>query len=255
MLERQNEVLLSALLKGGGASSPSHPTPPSIRKAYVPYKTIETSRSSGIAQEHVEALARRLGEKCKSSKEFGQKHRRAFANNRAIAGFRPDWKEMVYPLIAARADGSRIWDPDGTEYIDLTMGFGVSLFGYNPGFVMEAIRGARGSTRPMLPGSPLGMTADVIDLDYDDPATLDYVATHGSELAAVLVEPVQSRHVEVRPRDFLHRLRELTTASGTALIFDEAIHPRSRSKVLPPGIGLVQFQEPPTTGWHLYAVS
>ncbi|MEW6367698.1 MAG: aminotransferase class III-fold pyridoxal phosphate-dependent enzyme [Acidobacteriota bacterium] len=300
VLERQNEILLSAFLNGGGAApAPSRPAPAPPGKAYVPFKAIVTSRSSGVAQEHVEALARLLGEKCKSTKDLTQKHRRVFGNNRAIAGFRPDWKEMVYPLIAARADGSRIWDPDGNEYIDLTMGFGVALFGHNPAFVMEAIRaelangmplgplsplagevaeliaeltgvervaffnsgteavmvalrlartvtgrarvaifsgsfhgsfdgilairGAGGRTLPMLPGSPAGIVADVIVLDYDDPASLDYVAAHGGELAAVLVEPVQSRHVEIQPRDFLHRLRELTAASGTALIFDEVI--------------------------------
>jgi glutamate-1-semialdehyde aminotransferase len=43
------------------------------------------------------------------------------------------------------------------------------------------------------------------------------------ELAAVLVEPVQSRHPDVQPRDFLLELRKITEASGTALIFDEVV--------------------------------
>ena len=307
VIDRQNELLLSVLLRSdGGASvevppSPASPRPePSpARKAFVPYKAINTTRAPGAAQEHVLALTRRLDQKLRSTKALTQRHRRVFANNRAIAGFRPDWKELVYPLLAARADGARIWDPDGNEYLDLTMGFGVNLFGYNPPFVAEAIRaelangmplgplpprvgevaeliveltgvervaffntgteaimvalrlartvtgrarvvlfagsyhgtfdgilairGADGRTIPMLPGSAAGMIADVVVLDYDDPASLDYVEAHGRELAAVLVEPVQSRHVEVQPRAFLHRLRELTAASGTALIFDEVI--------------------------------
>lgn len=45
----------------------------------------------------------------------------------------------------------------------------------------------------------------------------------GHELAAVLVEPVQSRRPDVQPTQFLQELRELTTQSGTALIFDEVI--------------------------------
>lgn len=304
ILEHQNEILLSALRgenHGGPSSAPSTPlaAAPAPRKAYVPYHAVEISRRSSASQEDVDALARRLNEKLKTTKKLTQRYRGVFADNRAIAGFRPDWKELVYPLIATRADGARIWDPDGNEYLDLTMGFGVNLFGYNPPFVIEAIRAelanglplgplspltgevaaliaeltgvervaffnsgteavmtalrlartmtgrarvvlfsgsyhghsdgvlalraADGSSRPMLPGTPAGHVADLVVLDYDDPAALDYVAAHGKELAAVLVEPVQSRHVAIQPRDFLHRLRELTATSGTALIFDEVI--------------------------------
>jgi glutamate-1-semialdehyde aminotransferase len=43
------------------------------------------------------------------------------------------------------------------------------------------------------------------------------------ELAAVLVEPVQSRHPDLQPREFLRELRKMTEKSGTALIFDEVI--------------------------------
>ena len=43
------------------------------------------------------------------------------------------------------------------------------------------------------------------------------------ELAAVLVEPVQSRRPDLQPRAFLHELRAITETSGTALIFDEVV--------------------------------
>ncbi|MEM7384528.1 MAG: aminotransferase class III-fold pyridoxal phosphate-dependent enzyme, partial [Verrucomicrobiota bacterium] len=45
----------------------------------------------------------------------------------------------------------------------------------------------------------------------------------GKNLAAVLVEPVQSRRPELQPRDFLHELRDLTSREGVALIFDEMV--------------------------------
>ena len=45
---------------------------------------------------------------------------------------------------------------------------------------------------------------------------------HG-ELAAVLVEPVQSRSPDIQPRDFLVALREFATEYGVALIFDEIV--------------------------------
>ena len=52
------------------------------------------------------------------------------------------WKEMVYPIVTDRSSGSRLWDVDGNEYIDLTNGFGTILFGHNPDFIREAVEGA-----------------------------------------------------------------------------------------------------------------
>src|SRR3954451_18220987 len=76
---------------------------------------------------------------------------------------------------------------------------------------------------PVAPGTPPSMIEDVFVLEYGAPESLDIIRKHGHELAAVLVEPVQSRDLERRPREFLHELREITRASGTALVFDEII--------------------------------
>src|SRR6185436_989207 len=54
-------------------------------------------------------------------------------------------------------------------------------------------------------------------------ASLEILRAHRDELAAVLVEPVQSRHPDLQPREFLAELRELTQQSGSVLIFDEVI--------------------------------
>ena len=51
----------------------------------------------------------------------------------------------------------------------------------------------------------------------------DTSPTTRPELAAVLVEPVQSRHPDLQPVEFLRELRRATPASGVALIFDEMI--------------------------------
>ena len=55
------------------------------------------------------------------------------------------------------------------------------------------------------------------------PEALAVIRDRATELAAVLVEPVQSRRPELQPRDFLHEVRNITARSGTALIFDEVI--------------------------------
>ena len=48
------------------------------------------------------------------------------------------------------------------------------------------------------------MVDNVVVLDYGSPEALEYLNAHGAELAAVLVEPVQSRRPELQPREFLH---------------------------------------------------
>ncbi len=60
-------------------------------------------------------------------------------------------------------------------------------------------------------------------LDYGDPHALEVIRTHADELAAVLVEPVQSANVGLQPRDFLQDLRQLTSEFDIALIMDEVI--------------------------------
>ncbi|MGZ3459837.1 MAG: aminotransferase class III-fold pyridoxal phosphate-dependent enzyme, partial [Archangium sp.] len=43
------------------------------------------------------------------------------------------------PLVAQRGQGSRLWDVDGNEYIDLNMGYGPLLFGHRPRKVLDAV--------------------------------------------------------------------------------------------------------------------
>lgn len=68
-----------------------------------------------------------------------------------------------------------------------------------------------------------GSVSEAIVLPYGADSALDALRDQASTIAAVLVEPVQNRDISVQPADFLHRLRDLTTATGMVLIFDEMI--------------------------------
>jgi acyl transferase domain-containing protein/glutamate-1-semialdehyde aminotransferase len=238
--------------------------------------------------------------KTAKTKAHTQKYRKALADNRVSAGFRPTTKEIVYPIICKRAKGSRFEDLDGNEYVDFTMGFGVNLFGHSPDFiedvirkqlesgvcvgpqallagevaqlasevsgqerfafcnsgteaVMTAIRLARagtgrtkivlfdgsyhghfdgvlaraqqqtGTSIPVAAGVTKGFVNDVMVLEYGTPESLASIIGVVDQLAAVLVEPVQSRFPELQPKEFLQQLREITKRHGAALIFDEVI--------------------------------
>ena len=58
----------------------------------------------------------------------------------------------------------------------------------------------RVTTLPIADGTPQGMIDDVMVLRYGDPQSLDLLREHADSLAAVLVEPVQSRDPALQPR-------------------------------------------------------
>ncbi len=278
---------------------------PAAPAHHGPWKPLEAGATVGLderQQRHLDGIIASHTARTAESKRLTAQYRSKLADNRASAGFRVLWKELVYPIVADRSAGSRIWDVDGNEYVDLVMGFGVNLFGHNPEFVTEALSSqlARGlhigpqshlagrvaegicdltgaervafcntgseavmaalrlartvtgrskivifagsyhgisdgvlarprsadggrTSLPVAPGIPPGMVDEVLVLEYGSPASLAAIEAHAGDLAAVLVEPVQSSRPDLQPREFLHSLRGLTERSGIAMIFDETI--------------------------------
>ena len=86
---------------------------------------------------------------------------------------------------------------------------------------------ARGSKKlksfPAATGIPKDHVGNTLILDYGDPKSLDVIRERMDEIAAVLVEPVQSRMPELQPKEFLLELRAMTENEPTCLIFDEVI--------------------------------
>jgi len=254
---------------------------------------------TGTQQQFLDQLTQRYNSKTAGSKAYAQQHRAQMADPRVVSGFRPLTKEIVYPIVVNRSAGSRLWDVDGNEYIDVLNGFGSNMFGYQPDFIKkalheqiekgfevgpqhelagevsqlvceltgservalcntgsEAVLGAmrvartitgrslivafagsyhgivdevlvRGSkklkTFPAASGIMANVVQNMLILDYGTDESLRIIRERADELAAVLVEPIQSRRPEFVPIDFLNELRSITAASGSALIFDEVI--------------------------------
>lgn len=78
-------------------------------------------------------------------------------------------------------------------------------------------------TVPRALGVSPNIVKDVLVLEYGNSRSLDIIKDQESELAAVLVEPVQSRNPSLQPQEFLQQLRQLTKKAGIVLIFDEMI--------------------------------
>ncbi|MEX2600796.1 MAG: aminotransferase class III-fold pyridoxal phosphate-dependent enzyme, partial [Balneolaceae bacterium] len=88
---------------------------------------------------------------------------------------------------------------------------------------MSAEKNGQLATQPISPGTPQGAVDDLWVLPYDEPESLEFIRNNGASIAAVFVEPVQSRNPGLQPREFLHDLRKLTTDTGSLLVFDEMI--------------------------------
>jgi glutamate-1-semialdehyde aminotransferase len=60
-------------------------------------------------------------------------------------------------------------------------------------------------------------------LDYGTPESMRIIRERADEIAAVLVEPVQSRRPDFQPVEFLRELRQVTEDAGALLVFDEVV--------------------------------
>ena len=97
--------------------------------------------------------------------------------------------------------------------------------GHADSLLVKAGSGALTMGVPTSPGVPAALANLTTTLNYNDIEQLDEVfSAIGSEIAAVIVEPVAGNMSCVPPvPEFLETLRSLTTRHGTILIFDEVM--------------------------------
>lgn len=97
--------------------------------------------------------------------------------------------------------------------------------GHSDGLLVKAGSGLATFGVPDSPGVPAGVAADTLTIPYNDiEAVKALFEKEGHSIAAVIVEPVAGNMVCVPPvPGFLETLRELTTAHGALLIFDEVM--------------------------------
>lgn len=78
-------------------------------------------------------------------------------------------------------------------------------------------------TAPLAPGIPQHMIENVTVLEYCSHESLRVLEEIGGSLAAIVVEPAQSRRPDLQPKEFLKELRRIADACGAVLIFDEVV--------------------------------
>jgi glutamate-1-semialdehyde 2,1-aminomutase len=118
--------------------------------------------------------------------------------------------------------------------------------GHADGFLVQAGSGALTLGTPTSPGVTKGAAADTLLASYNDLASVQRAFDASRDtVAAVIVEPIAGNMGVVAPADgFLRGLRELCTAHGAQLIFDEVI---TGFRVAPGGAQQVSGVEPDLT--------
>ena len=272
-----------------------------IKKVFGAIARIHTTSTkvTPVQQARLDAFIRRYNTKTKGSKQFTQDNRVVMSDPRAVTGFRPGIKELVYPIVVNRSKGAYIWDVDGNKYVDSLCGFGPNMLGWQPEFIVDALKAqidlgfeigpqhplqaevarqicemtgseraafcntgseaVMGCTRiartitgrsliaiftgayhgifdevlvrgtkklrtvPAAPGIMPEGVQNMLVLDYGTPESLEILKSRADELAAIMVEPVQSRRPDFQPREFLQACRRICDDSGALLIFDEVV--------------------------------
>ena len=97
--------------------------------------------------------------------------------------------------------------------------------GYHGAQESTLVEGGPEHAEPSTPGIPSSFAEHTIPVPFNDEEAIERVfEAHGEEIAAVLTEPILANTGIVLPVDgYLERLRELTAAHDSLLIFDEVI--------------------------------
>lgn len=108
---------------------------------------------------------------------------------------------------------------------DKIVKFQGNYHGHVDALLAQAGSGALTLGVPGCPGVPESVVADTLTLPYNDAEAVEKCFNeHGSQIAAVIVEPVAGNMNCVPPvPGFLDKLRECCDKSGSVLIFDEVM--------------------------------
>ncbi|HEX8494644.1 MAG TPA: glutamate-1-semialdehyde 2,1-aminomutase [Pyrinomonadaceae bacterium] len=96
--------------------------------------------------------------------------------------------------------------------------------GHGDSLLVKAGSGVATLGLPDSPGVPAELAQNTLTVPFNDAAALEQAFAEHTDIAAVIIEPVVGNMGCVPPRDgYLQRVRELTSARGALLIFDEVM--------------------------------
>jgi glutamate-1-semialdehyde 2,1-aminomutase len=147
--------------------------------------------------------------------ELGEAIRRAVPSMERLRFTSSGTEAVMSALRVARAATGR----------DLVVKFAGAYHGHSDGLLVEAGSGLATHAIAGSAGVPDAVAATTIVLPFNDPAAVRAAfAAAPDRIAAVIVEPVIANAGVIAPRPgYLAHLREVTSAEGALLVFDEVI--------------------------------
>jgi glutamate-1-semialdehyde 2,1-aminomutase len=135
------------------------------------------------------------------------------------------------PFFVARGEGARIWDADGTEYIDYVESWGPAILGHAPKVVVEAVRDA--TTRGLSFGIPNPLEVEMAELICDWMPSIEKVRMVNSGTEATMS---------------CIRLARAFTGRDKIVKFDGCYHGHADALLVKAGSGALTHGQPSSAG-------
>jgi glutamate-1-semialdehyde 2,1-aminomutase len=142
-----------------------------------------------------------------------------------ICALMPSIEKLRMVSSGTEATMSAIRLARGHTHRDKIIKFEGCYHGHSDSLLIKAGSGALTLGIPSSPGVPAGLAEHTITLPFNDIAALRVAfEQHGEQIACVIVEPIAGNMNMVPPVDGFHEaLRDLCSAAGSVLIFDEVM--------------------------------
>jgi glutamate-1-semialdehyde 2,1-aminomutase len=135
------------------------------------------------------------------------------------------------PFFVARGEGARIWEVDGTEYLDYVGTWGPAILGHAPKVVVEAMRNA--ATRGLSFGIPNPLEMEMAELICDWIPSIEKVRMVNSGTEATMS---------------CMRLARAFTGRDKIIKFDGCYHGHADSLLVKAGSGALTHGQPSSAG-------
>ncbi len=107
---------------------------------------------------------------------------------------------------------------------DKIVKFAGCYHGHSDGLLAKAGSGATTLGTPDSPGVPAGYAQNTLIATYNDLSSVRALFDEHTDIAAIIVEPIVANMGVVPPKEgFLEGLRDIASAAGALLVFDEVI--------------------------------
>ena len=137
----------------------------------------------------------------------------------------PSMERLRFTSSGTEAAMSAVRLARGATGRDLIIKMAGGYHGHSDGLLVEAGSGVATLAIPGSAGVPAATAAATIVVPFNDAGAAEAAfAAHPGRIAAIILEPVVANAGVIAPAPgYLARLRDLTTANGALLIFDEVI--------------------------------